>query len=298
MPLLCGGRDASKGKFSFVRSFYRKISLRRDRGREVRVGTVTGVGKTKAQLLDEVGALRQQVADLQAELAACKYREVAMREREAHYHALFEQAGDAIMTCTLDGTITAINRGVEVLLGWSRQEVLGHHYSVLVTPTSLAVGQARTRRALAGEQQSLRFEAEMVCKGGRVIVAELQDRFTRNPEGHPIGFQVIYRDVTARKQAEKAVQESEARLRRIVRATNDAVWEWDLVTKEIWWSEGVQTLFGYTPEAVVPDFQWWAEHIHPADRRGEVPGRALAGRIPMVRGVPLSQSRRVLCLRT
>jgi len=32
------------------------------------------------------------------------------------------------------------------------------------------------------------------------------------------------------------------------------------------WSEGVQTLFGYTLEAVVPDFQWWTDNIHPTDR--------------------------------
>lgn len=51
--------------------------------------------------------------------------------------------------------------------------------------------------------------------------------------------------------------------RRLARATNDAVWDWDFVANRIWWNEGVHKLFGYPVETIPPDSAWWFDHIHP-----------------------------------
>ena len=69
-----------------------------------------------------------------------------------------------------------------------------------------------------------------------------------------------------RRQAEQTLRENEERFRLVTRATNDAVWDWNLQTDHIWWSENIQTLFGYSSEAVVSHFSWWQENIHPDDR--------------------------------
>jgi PAS domain S-box-containing protein len=63
----------------------------------------------------------------------------------------------------------------------------------------------------------------------------------------------------------RAVRESQERFEFVARATNDAVWDWDLVSNGVWWNEGIQTLFGYAPEQVGPDISWWYEHISPDD---------------------------------
>src|SRR5262249_13387798 len=63
-----------------------------------------------------------------------------------------------------------------------------------------------------------------------------------------------------------ALRDSQQRLQRIVKATNDAIWEWDLVRNTLSWSEGIQTLFGYTLQEAVPDFAWWEDCLHPEDR--------------------------------
>src|SRR5207248_3876979 len=56
------------------------------------------------------------------------------------------------------------------------------------------------------------------------------------------------------------------RFRTLAKATNDAVWDWDLVTNKVWWSEGVFTLFGYVLERNEADPAWWLERVHPDDR--------------------------------
>jgi len=59
---------------------------------------------------------------------------------------------------------------------------------------------------------------------------------------------------------------SEERFRLIAAATNDAVWDWDLVNDQIWWSDSFYNLFGYhnTPESCKGSF--WVQNIHPDDK--------------------------------
>jgi PAS domain S-box-containing protein len=81
--------------------------------------------------------------------------------------------------------------------------------------------------------------------------------------------QILEAEQIARGTAERlvrALRESQDRFQFVARATNDAVWDWDLVNDSLWWNEGVNTLFGYTPEQVGPDIAWWYETIHPDDR--------------------------------
>jgi two-component system sensor histidine kinase UhpB len=72
-------------------------------------------------------------------------------------------------------------------------------------------------------------------------------------------------DVTEWKRAERAVRESEERLRLVARATNDAVWDWDLVTDALWWGEGFRTLFGHAPEEIERGIESWHNRLHPDD---------------------------------
>lgn len=72
-------------------------------------------------------------------------------------------------------------------------------------------------------------------------------------------------ELAERKQAEAALRQSEERFHLIAQVTNDAVWEWDLLTDRVWWNEGMHTLFGYRPDEVQPGVSWWYDRIHPQD---------------------------------
>jgi len=72
-------------------------------------------------------------------------------------------------------------------------------------------------------------------------------------------------DITGRKQAELALRESEERMRRITDATQDALWEIDLKTKHLWWSEGAIPLFGHSPAVLEIGLEDWYNGIHPED---------------------------------
>ncbi|NOK14540.1 ATP-binding protein [Corallococcus exercitus] len=77
----------------------------------------------------------------------------------------------------------------------------------------------------------------------------------------------------ARAQREELVQAlklSETRYRLATRATKDAVWDLDIRTQQLSWSEGIHTLFGYALDAVPPGLDWWTDAVHPEDREQAV----------------------------
>ncbi|HEY8599169.1 MAG TPA: PAS domain S-box protein, partial [Thermomicrobiales bacterium] len=68
-----------------------------------------------------------------------------------------------------------------------------------------------------------------------------------------------------RTQAVAVLQAQDERFRLVARATNDAVWDWDLGNDALWWNEAIQLVFGYDPATIEPHIDWWKRHIHPAD---------------------------------
>jgi len=202
-------------------------------------------------------------ARLQQEIAQRKQAEDALRASEERYRSLFENANDAIVTFTLDGIVTSVNRGLEVMLGWSREELIGQHYRKFVTPASVVLGEERTRGFLAGERLPSIFEGEHLRKDGRVVPVEVRTRPIRDREGQPIGFQGIYRDLTARKQAEAALRQSAAHFRALVEHALDFVVVLNQDGTVRYESPAVARILGYTPEERMGRNGF--EHIHPDD---------------------------------
>ena len=62
-----------------------------------------------------------------------------------------------------------------------------------------------------------------------------------------------------------SLRQSEERFKLMAWATKDAVWDWDLLTNQIWWGEGLQKVFHYSSETAEPSPEWRLDHIHPED---------------------------------
>jgi PAS domain S-box-containing protein len=69
--------------------------------------------------------------------------------------------------------------------------------------------------------------------------------------------------IRLRLESEAALEQ---RLQYVVRATNDAIWEVDLSTDQVWCGGQFYTIFGYPPGEVKLSAAWWSSQIHPEDR--------------------------------
>ncbi|KMO44232.1 histidine kinase [Methylobacterium tarhaniae] len=85
-------------------------------------------------------------------------------------------------------------------------------------------------------------------------------------DGRPVRLIGFAREVTESRRAEQALRETEERYRLAARATNDAIWDWNLATNHVLWNEALTAAYGYASAMVEPTGDWWIDHIHPDDR--------------------------------
>jgi PAS domain S-box-containing protein len=88
-------------------------------------------------------------------------------------------------------------------------------------------------------------------------------------EGNTIWFEgknarlVMVIDRTAEILAIKAMEESIDRFNTVSKATSDAIWDWNILTGEMIWNQGIKGIFGHTKTSYTD--QWWRDHVHPED---------------------------------
>ncbi|MEH2083615.1 MAG: PAS domain S-box protein [Nostoc sp.] len=126
--------------------------------------------------------------------------------------AIVESSEDAIISKTLDGVIVSWNLGAERIFGYKVKEVLGQHVTILIPPDRINEETQIIQKLRQGERIE-HFETVRQHKDGTLIDISLTISPIKNSAGTIIGASKIARDISTRKQIEKALQESEAQLR-------------------------------------------------------------------------------------
>lgn len=67
------------------------------------------------------------------------------------------------------------------------------------------------------------------------------------------------------RQRTEDLYKNHERLQLISRASNDAIWDWSIVSGEVWWNEGFEMLFGHSPEEIHDGTEVWTKWVHPED---------------------------------
>lgn len=82
----------------------------------------------------------------------------------------------------------------------------------------------------------------------------------------PEGLTVHFRDITEKKKTETKLAQAVEKFNFAARATNDVVWEADLVNRTLWWNENFYEKFGYVPGEIDMSDTSWEAYIHPDDK--------------------------------
>src|SRR5678815_3033550 len=132
----------------------------------------------------------------------------AIRESEARYRELFENANDIIYTHDLEGNFTSLNRSGERITGYSREETMKMNVADVIATEYLDLAREMIAHK-AAEHVSTVYEIDIISKKGRRVRLEVSTRLIFR-DGRPVGVQGIARDLTERKHSEEALRETQA----------------------------------------------------------------------------------------
>ena len=109
------------------------------------------------------------------------------------------------------------------------------------------------------------LELQIINRSGNRIWVRAIGEARLDHSGRMIGLGGALQDISERVAAARSLRLSDERFRLVVQATTDVVWDWNLIEDTCWWSDGLQTKFGYPP-GVSSSVQFWTDNIHPDDR--------------------------------
>ena len=206
----------------------------------------------------------------------------AQRETEERYRQLFEGAVEGVYETLPSGRLRSANPALARILGFaSPAELLAQPPEALARVYVAPERRQQFFAALVERDHLPNYESEIRRPDGTAWIEE-NVRVVRDPEGRPLYYQGFVTDITARKQAEQALRESEDRWRYALQGSAAGIWENNLVTGVSFYSDRSKEILGFRPEEISNHVDDWVSRIHPEDV--EVGRRAmrehLAGREP------------------
>jgi PAS domain S-box-containing protein len=196
-------------------------------------------------------------------------------DQATRFQLLIDAVKDyAIYLLDADGRVATWNTGAQLFKGYTADEIIGRHFSTFYTEEDRAAGLPE--RALRTAAEAGRFEAEgwRVRKDGtrfwtHVVIDPVID------EGEVVGYAKITRDVSERREADRALYESERRFRLLVQGVHDyAIYMLDPEGNVSNWNTGAQTIKGYSAGEIVG--RHFSLFYTPEDREAGAPAAALA----------------------
>jgi len=149
------------------------------------------------------------------EITARKKVEEALRESEVKFRTLHQSMMDAFVNVEMDGRIIDCNEIYLNMLGYTREEVGKLTYQDFTPEKWHAFEAAIIQEQVLPKGYSDIYEKEYQRKDGTVFPVELRITLIRDTDGSPVSMWAIVRDITGRKQSEKALRQSEALFRNL-----------------------------------------------------------------------------------
>ncbi|GEM_PF-602471 len=220
---------------------------------DIPVVYLTGYGEKgileRAKKTEPYGYLGKPVSPFEMrgtiETALYKHQmEKRLRESETRYRQIVDNANDSVHKTDVQGFFVLVNPVTVLRTGYSEEELIGKHFLELIHPEYREEAGKSFASQFADRIPEAYYEFPIVTKRGETIWIGQNSLMLMEGE-RVVGFQSIARDITDRKKAEEAQQESHERFKTVMDSLDAAVYVADMDTYEILFiNQRMRDLFG------------------------------------------------------
>jgi PAS domain S-box-containing protein len=195
-----------------------------------------------------------------------KQIENALKASEEKFKSVFDNSIIGKSITTLDGQLHTNNAFCKIL-GYTKEELNSKSWKEITYREDIQHNIDLVEKINSGEINSTRLEKRFIHKDGNLVWVDLSTTLLRDVNNDPLFYITEIIDITERKNAQLALQDSNERLSLILENSPIAIWDWDLET-DIWFTtQKYYSMLGYEPESGYPDRSVWLSRIHPEDRK-------------------------------
>ncbi|MBR9860544.1 PAS domain S-box protein [bacterium] len=213
--------------------------------------------------LEEINGYALYIKDQDS---AEKARQLQLMSEQKLQHILSVMPG-AIFSMKVSGSgkpiINYVSEGIEGITGYKNDQYMHAELSYFVHPGDWP----KFKKKLSECEDAIRtvqMEFRTYHKNGSIVWLGAIATGVLNEKGE-LEFSGSLQDVTFRKRSQELLEDALHRMKVVSDISNDAIWDWDVVSDECFYGEGYAKLFGYDPCS--PEFlaQDWRHRIHPED---------------------------------
>ncbi|MFD2784767.1 PAS domain-containing sensor histidine kinase [Hymenobacter rubripertinctus] len=198
----------------------------------------------------------------------------ALLVREQQLSVIFDSITDITFVLDVEPEgryrFTFANRAFQKTTGLRLEKVIGSYVHDIIPEPSLSLVLRKYEKAVRTCQPVIWQETSDYPTGqltGEVTITPVLDE-----AGECRQLVGIVHDLTRQKKIEEDLRLSNERFQYAIKATTDALYDWDVAADTLYWGEGYEMLFGYGPQENPEPFSQWAEHVLPAEKQRVVGG--------------------------
>lgn len=189
--------------------------------------------------------------------------EKALRESEAQFKSAFDDAAVGMAISSLEGRWMQVNQQLCNMLGYTKEELLNRRFFELTHPDDIQADLDSRGHFISDSNHIHQREKRYIHKNGHVVWGHLSVSMVHHENGEPSHFIAEIQDITKRKQAEKALINSESRYRSLGEGIMHQVWTAQPNGTIDYVNNRTLDYFGQTFEQMVG--QGWQSMVHADD---------------------------------
>ncbi|HET6990467.1 MAG TPA: PAS domain S-box protein, partial [Bacteroidia bacterium] len=214
---------------------------------------------------NETGKIEFIMAVIQ-NITSRKKAEESLQKSEANLRNIFENTDTAYVLMDEQANVLSYNNIAQELAMTAMSEVLetGKNYVTLMLPER-RTEVSETIKNVLRKKEPISYDIKYVIPGkaDKWLAVSMHPIFDHDEK--VLGLSVAATDITKTKNTEQLIKLSNERYELVTKATNDVIWDWDIVSNKIYRSENYKQLFGYYQSSDNIYSRSLETHVHPDD---------------------------------